>query len=57
MAITMPYSTPRATTAAIVSRATANSCFLRARMRRIPRRSMSSMAITKTTAARAASGR
>jgi len=40
-----------------VSRATANSCFLTARMRRIPLTSMSSTAIRKTTAARAASGR
>src|SRR6266496_942996 len=31
MASTMPYSTPRTTTAAVVSRATANSCFLATR--------------------------
>jgi hypothetical protein len=57
MASAMPYSTPRTTTATAVTRATANSCFLEARMFRIPLTSMSSTAITKTTAARAASGR
>ena len=57
MARMMPYSTPSPTTAAVVSKATANSCLLTARMRRIPARSMSSTAIRKTTAARAATGR
>ncbi len=55
-ATTMPVSTPRATTAAAVSSATANSWRRTARMRRIPRMSMSSAAIRKTTAARAAIG-
>ena len=57
MATTMPYSTPRPTTATVVSSATANSCRRAARMRRIPATSMSSMAMRKTTAASAATGR
>jgi len=57
MARMMPYSTPSPTTAAVVSRATTNSRFLTARMRRIPATSISSTAIMKTTAARAETGR
>ena len=57
MARMMPYSTLSPTTAAAVSRATANSCRLTARMRRIPATSISSTAIRKTTAARAETGR
>ena len=56
-ASTMPSSTPRITTAAVVSRAMTNSCRRLARMRRIPAMSMSPAAMRKTIAASAASGR
>src|SRR5713226_6422951 len=53
----MPSSTPKITTAAVVSRAMVNSRRRQARMRRIPPTSMSPMAMRKTIAAKAARGR
>ena len=53
----MPSSTPRTTTAPVVTRATVNSCQVKRRIRRISLTLMSWTTIRKTTAARAAVGK